>query len=306
LCRFSSQELRRSSEVPQPLYHDDFAHYADEHPLFTYALYSPRTKRIVHRQDVVFLTSVFPMRHAREGTGLGPEGDQLLVFRSPPSMRVGCDADLSFGNWGVTDDLPLYDDGVTSFELSQPYDDLLEYPVEGNSIPVDVPNHPSFPPSGVVVPIRSRPNVFCESDPVDSEVHAFSVGEIQASNPTMNSAINASSVGKFQASDLFPSEGLAFSDPVTRPSRRPTSQRWTYESVVPAVPPTSLGKRQSKSPQRLGLVVASFSSAPSGEGPASMSDGSGSGLSGGRRSIQRPRGITRFFLGPISAVAPSS
>ncbi len=149
-----------------------FAHYADEHPLFTYALYSPRTKRIVHRQDVIFLTSVFPLRQAREGTGLGPDGDQLLVFRSPPSMRDGCDADLSFGNWGVTDALPQYDDDVTSFELIQPYDDLLEYPAEGFSIPVDVPNHPSFPISGVVVPIRSRPNVFCEVGPVDTETTA--------------------------------------------------------------------------------------------------------------------------------------
>jgi hypothetical protein len=68
-----------------------FVHYADEHPLFTYALYSPRTKRVVHRQDVIFLTSVFPMRQAREGTGLGPDGDRLLVFRSPPSMREDCD-----------------------------------------------------------------------------------------------------------------------------------------------------------------------------------------------------------------------
>ncbi len=96
-----------------------FAHYADEHPLFTYALYSPHTKRIVHRQDVIFLTSVFPMRQAREGTGLGPDGDKLLVFRSPPSMREGCAGDLSFGNWGVGDDLPLHDDDVSSFELSQ-------------------------------------------------------------------------------------------------------------------------------------------------------------------------------------------
>ncbi len=36
-----------------------FLHYADEHPLFTYAFYSPRTKRVLYRQDCIFLTSVF-------------------------------------------------------------------------------------------------------------------------------------------------------------------------------------------------------------------------------------------------------
>jgi hypothetical protein len=66
-----------------------FAHYADEHSLFTYALYPPRTKRVVHRQDVIFLASVFPMRQARVGTGLGSDGDKLLVFRSPPSFNAG-------------------------------------------------------------------------------------------------------------------------------------------------------------------------------------------------------------------------
>jgi hypothetical protein len=67
-----------------------FVHYSDEHPLFTYAVYSPRTKRVIHRQDVIFLTSVFPMREARKASGLGPDGDSLMVFRSPPSMLDGC------------------------------------------------------------------------------------------------------------------------------------------------------------------------------------------------------------------------
>ncbi len=51
-----------------------FAHYSEDHPLFTYAVYSPRTKRLLHRQDVIFLTSVFPMRAARVASGLGPDG----------------------------------------------------------------------------------------------------------------------------------------------------------------------------------------------------------------------------------------
>ena len=30
-----------------------FIHYADEHPLYTYAFYSPRTKRVLYRQDCI-------------------------------------------------------------------------------------------------------------------------------------------------------------------------------------------------------------------------------------------------------------
>jgi hypothetical protein len=42
-----------------------FLHYADEHPMFTYAFFSPRTKRVLYRQDAIFLPAVFPMRSAR-------------------------------------------------------------------------------------------------------------------------------------------------------------------------------------------------------------------------------------------------
>ena len=30
-----------------------FAHYSEDHPLFTYAVYSPRTKRLLHRQEMM-------------------------------------------------------------------------------------------------------------------------------------------------------------------------------------------------------------------------------------------------------------
>ncbi len=126
-----------------------FAHYSDDHPLFTYAVYSPRTKRILHCQDVIFLTSVFPMRSARVASGLGPEGDPLTVFRSPPSVLDGCPSELSFGNWKNPDSLPDYDDDVFDFVLSPPYEGLVEVPEELEGVPVHNPNHPSFPPSSV-------------------------------------------------------------------------------------------------------------------------------------------------------------
>jgi hypothetical protein len=36
-----------------------FMHYADQHPLFTYAFYSPKTKRLVYRQDCIFYPQFF-------------------------------------------------------------------------------------------------------------------------------------------------------------------------------------------------------------------------------------------------------
>jgi hypothetical protein len=134
-----------------------FVHYSDDHPLFTYAVYSPRTERVLHRQDVIFLTSVFPMREARVASGLGPEGESLKVFRSPPSMLDGCPDDLSFGTWALGDALPAHDDDVTGFAVSRPYDGYVAIPVEGQALPVHRPNHVSFPESAILVPIPAAP-----------------------------------------------------------------------------------------------------------------------------------------------------
>jgi hypothetical protein len=98
-----------------------FIHYVDEHPLYTHAFYSPRTKRVLYRQDCIFLTGVFTMRHARRAAGLNPDGEPIVPFRSPPSMRGEGDSNYSFENWSVDDPLPQYDDHVSGVELSQPF-----------------------------------------------------------------------------------------------------------------------------------------------------------------------------------------
>ena len=51
-----------------------FVHYALDHPLYTYAFFSPRTKRVIFRQDVIFLPSTFPMREARTRVGMIHDG----------------------------------------------------------------------------------------------------------------------------------------------------------------------------------------------------------------------------------------
>ncbi len=78
-----------------------FAHYANQHPLYTYAVYSPRTKRILFRQDCIFLTNLFPMRSVRSRDGLHVDGDMIIPYRSPLSVRDCCDVDLSFRDWDV-------------------------------------------------------------------------------------------------------------------------------------------------------------------------------------------------------------
>jgi hypothetical protein len=130
-----------------------FLHYADEHPMFTYAFFSPRTKRVLYRQDAIFLPTLFPMRVARQASGLAVEGEALVTFRSPATLRDGSDPELSFGTWAESDLLPDYEDDVTGFSLGSPPGPLVHQPQEIPELPVHVPDHPSFPPSAVEVPI---------------------------------------------------------------------------------------------------------------------------------------------------------
>ncbi len=58
--------------------------------MFADAFFSPRTKRVVYRQDAIFLPSLFPMRLARIASGESADRDVLLTFRSPASLRDGC------------------------------------------------------------------------------------------------------------------------------------------------------------------------------------------------------------------------
>jgi hypothetical protein len=137
-----------------------FLHYAPDHPFFTYAFFSPRTKRVLFRQDCIFLTSVFPMREARVHSGMAPAGDTLVTQRSSQSVRDGCPSDLSFDGWEPLDPLPDYNDDVTGFGLGSPSGNLVEEPDERLDLPVHFPDHPAFGPvSSVSVPIPASPHV---------------------------------------------------------------------------------------------------------------------------------------------------
>jgi hypothetical protein len=135
-----------------------FVHYALDHPLYTFALFSPRTKRILYRQDVIFLPNLFPMREARTKGGFSPDGEALVVYRPPQVPGIQQGEDLSFGGWVDEDPLPAYQDHVTGYPLLAPNDEMgtgaSERPLDW---PTRQPSHPSFgPPSVVKVPLPWR------------------------------------------------------------------------------------------------------------------------------------------------------
>jgi hypothetical protein len=93
-----------------------FIHYATSHPLYTYAFFSPRTKRVIYRQDAIFLVNTFP-RAARLGSGLPVAGESLVTFRSPFASAVASEDKLSFQNWQSGDTLPEFDNHVAGVPL---------------------------------------------------------------------------------------------------------------------------------------------------------------------------------------------
>ena len=132
-----------------------FVHYALDHPLYTYALYSPRSKRIVFRQDVIFLPNIFPMREARSKSGFSPDGEVLVAYRSPQPFGWDRKDELSFADWSDQDPLPQFQDHITGYSIHSPTDEedfvLGEEPIVG---PTRQPHYPSFGPrSAVNVPV---------------------------------------------------------------------------------------------------------------------------------------------------------
>jgi hypothetical protein len=125
-----------------------FVHYADDHPLYTYAVYSPLTRKVLMRQDCIFLPTLFPMRAARASAGLDPEGEPLVPFRSPERIRAGEDPDLSFQGWTDQDPLPEYEDHVLGPSLRRPKDcEVTE--AENQRVSLEIPSyHPSHPSFG--------------------------------------------------------------------------------------------------------------------------------------------------------------
>ncbi len=131
-----------------------FVHYAENHPHSTYAFYSPATKRILYRQDCVFLVNVFPMRTARLSAGLSRDGDILVPYkckRPPKSVTDHAPSEFSFENWKAPV-LPKFDDHITGFLDNTTGEDIgtdLD-PVVDKPRHTHTPDHPQFGPPSVV------------------------------------------------------------------------------------------------------------------------------------------------------------
>jgi hypothetical protein len=137
-----------------------FVHYADDHPLYTYAVYSPRTKRVLMRQDCIFLPTLFPLLAARSAAGMNPDAEPLIPFRSPSGIREGSDPDFSFDGWSESEPLPEYEDQAHGYSLTRSLDcELVGDEVELHSdVPLHYPSHPSFG-NVSVVGVRAPPRM---------------------------------------------------------------------------------------------------------------------------------------------------
>ncbi len=131
-----------------------FIHYATSHPLYTYAFYSPRTKKVLYRQDAIFLVTHFPMRFARAASALPTDRDSFVPLHSPLGFSNPLN-DYSFGRWTYGDDLPPYEEHVTGFPLETSPETMRQSPVElPGDWPRRYPHHEAFGPrSTVAVPL---------------------------------------------------------------------------------------------------------------------------------------------------------
>ena len=200
-----------------------FIHYATQHPLYTYAVYSPRTKRVLFRQDCIFLTNLFPMRAARTKNGLSIEGDVIIPYRSPSSLQAEEDQTLSFQDWTDSDPLPDFQDHVSGYKLNQPVGEQLESALPRDSNDFVFPDNPAFGPPSVVktrgVPkVRKREEVKeCTSDCEEGIQDGNKDDADKDIVPTKR---------------VNPKRNLKANDPPLKPTtRRPAKQRWFYEPV---------------------------------------------------------------------------
>jgi hypothetical protein len=209
-----------------------FVHYANKHPLYTYAVYSPLTKRIIYRQDCIFLTNLFPMRTARTRDGLNVEGDSIIPYRSPRSIRDSGEDVTSFRNWNTNQPIPAFHDHVTGQLMTRPPVPKMT-PVREREVTKYVyPNNPHFgPPSVVKVPVEFKEEIGVAKFVARSEVDEGNIHELEGvrkARPKRSKKIISSN------------ETTTLLHPSTK--RKPVKERWCYEPV-PAPEETPLAEK---------------------------------------------------------------
>jgi hypothetical protein len=202
-----------------------FIHYALDHPLYTYAFYSPRTKKILYRQDCIFLPGTFPMREARTRIGLIPDGEILLTFRAPQAPEEFKEKEMSFDQWGDDDPLPAYNDHITGYTLESPRDETSSTtPERPKDWPSHRPSHPSFgPPSVVMIP---RPWGFNKRDGLSASYQED--GQVETND---NGEDDPGPERPRRTTRSQPSLAPFGEQPARQQKRRPVKERWFYEPV---------------------------------------------------------------------------
>ncbi len=202
-----------------------FVHYAQDHPLYTYAVFSPRTKRILYRQDCIFLPETFPMRMARIMDGQDPDGAPLMAYRHRPVWNCGGtekEDETSFGSWTEDDPLPQFQDHVTGHILESPNDDTaLGVQAKPDEWPSYQPDHPSFGQISTVSVPKSW-------------------GEGRKENSTFTKEMEGG-IAKEEAATRSKRTKRVDQPAISKTKRRPVKERWFYEPVVSRTSPTLIG-----------------------------------------------------------------
>ena len=226
-----------------------FAHYANQHPLYTYAVYSPRTKRILFRQDCIFLTNLFPMRTVRSREGLQTDGDVIIPYRSPLSVRDGGDIDLSFGEWDERQPLPQYQDHITGFKLSQPDIGRAKRVPKPADTPFVYPNNPNFgPPSVVKVPYERLDKFEHAMQQLDPDYTVFEEGDQDDDEKLYSEGCRVDNLDTHEDIETpkmrRSKREKKLVDPAILPAsqlHRPVGDRWFYETVPVGVSIPGIG-----------------------------------------------------------------
>ncbi len=280
-----------------------FLHYADEHPMFTYAFFSPRTKRVLYRQDAIFLPTLFPMRLARQASGLEANGEALTTFRSPASLRDGSPPELSFGNWSDSDPLPNFEDDVTGFSLGPPSGPLVHEPREIPELPVHIPNHPGFGPSAVVVPIPASSMIGFQSTDRGASVSSEAR---DGSLPDTGDVSRPRRSGRNQKARSTTDSGKGNVGP-SGLTKRLVRDRWSYENVLSSTPSDSTEESSPNSDIGTGnsdAVGPGSGSVPSSLPPSLLGDqqSSDTGMPPPAGGPPPPPSVVANWTGPLVLV----
>ncbi len=154
------------------------------------------------------------MREARTKSGLEPGGEGLLVYRSKKGEQDGVEEDLSFDDWKDSDELPLYEDHVSGFELECPLEQSdYDTPAKDPSWPAYQPDHPSFgTPSCVKIPVPGE--IILSKKKAGMETHGVVEGNLE--EPIPGEAETTQSEDKVRSSDVNKKQN----------TRRPVKERW--------------------------------------------------------------------------------